>query len=67
MALRPRKRASNVLNDSNESQRPIMEIPIPIETVTSRLRRFYASSSQVNSSSEDPGPIERGRGHTAAG
>ncbi len=60
MSSRPQGRAPN----KNEYR--ILEVSLPIGTVRSRVRRFYALSTQVNSS-EDPNSAERQRVHTSIG
>ncbi|KAI1154918.1 hypothetical protein F4825DRAFT_447988 [Nemania diffusa] len=66
MASRPREYTPNILDAPNESEFPILDSPVLIESVSPQLRRFYTFSKQVNSSSEDPNSMERKREHTAA-
>lgn len=63
-ALRRPKYAPNLSSQTNEDDRSTLEAPITMETVASRLRRFYAFSSQVNSS-EEPESAERERKQAA--
>lgn len=67
MASRPREYTPNILDAPNESEFPILDSPVLIESVSPQLRRFYTFSKQVNSSSEDPNSMERKREHTAVG
>ncbi|KAI8952005.1 hypothetical protein F4801DRAFT_577879 [Xylaria longipes] len=65
MSLVSRGCAPIAVNRPKQTGCTVLDSPVPIGTVASRLHRFYAFSNQINSSSEGPDTAERERANTA--